>query len=54
MAPADAYGDAPQNGRLVQRNGFLRLEEAAAVAEEDGLGYAGKWQLLRTQPVGRY
>ena len=42
---------AEQRGRLVQRNGFLRLEEDGD-AEEKG-GFDQKWQLLRTTPAQR-
>jgi hypothetical protein len=55
VPPAEGYSEGPSI--LVQRNGFLRLEEEngghvdAAAAEEEG--YATKWQLLRTQPTGR-
>jgi hypothetical protein len=40
--------DVAHRGRLVKRNGFLRLEEDG---EQDvHHGYDSKWQLLRTQP----
>ena len=53
VPPAEAYSEELPSGRLEERNGFLRLVEATGAEEED-LGYAKKWQLLRTQPVGRY
>ena len=40
---------ADQKGRLVQRNGFLRLESNGDV-EENG-SFDQKWQLLRTTPA---
>ena len=40
---------ADQKGRLVQRNGFLRLESNGDV-EENG-NFDQKWQLLRTTPA---
>ena len=51
VPPAEAYSEGPSI--LVKRNGFLRLDEEAA-AEQEEEGYATKWQLLRTQPVGRF
>jgi len=38
-----------QKGRLVQHNGFLRIEDDGDV-EENG-GFDQKWQLLRTTPA---
>lgn len=56
VPPAEGYSEGPSI--LVQRNGFLRLEEDNARADEAAAqeeeGYATKWQLLRTQPVGRF
>lgn len=55
MPPAEAYSEELPSGRLEQRNGFLRLAEATGAEEDEQEGgYASKWQLLRTQPVGRY
>ena len=40
---------ADQKGRLVQRNGFLRLESDGDV--EENRGFDQKWLLLRTMPA---
>lgn len=49
---SEGFSEAAQKGRLVQQNGFLRLEEDG---EPEGghrasQGFDSKWQLLRTQP----